>query len=149
MAGRSKKYPHAFFERGSWYHRSKCLQEDYSVSYGKVGGFKSDAEAETAYEKHIEEFNRNMKAKFIKQGENTTFRDYLIYWFQSIYSERVETTTRYIAAYVIYTFLLPSITEDIKLRLVSTEYLDDVLKHASKYCVSAGNNSRELLYIAF
>lgn len=149
MAGRSKKYPHAFFERGSWYHRTKCLQEDYSVSYGKVGGFKSDAEAEAAYEKHIEEFNQSMKAKFIKQGENTTFRDYLVYWFQSIYSERVETTTRYIAAYVIYTFLLPSITEDIKLRLVSTEYLDDVLKHASKYCVSAGNKSRELLYIAF
>ncbi len=62
MAIRSKKYPHAFFERGSWYHRTKYLQEDYSVNYGKVGGFKTDAEAEAAYEKHIEDFDRNIKA---------------------------------------------------------------------------------------
>lgn len=25
----------AFWERGSWYHRTKTLQEDYTVRYGK------------------------------------------------------------------------------------------------------------------
>lgn len=39
MDKKSKKYPHAFYERGSWYHRTKVLQEDYSVKYGKIGGF--------------------------------------------------------------------------------------------------------------
>lgn len=45
--------------------------------------------------------------------------------------------------------MIPSITEDIKFKLVSSEYLDDILKQASKYCESAGNKSREILYIAF
>lgn len=63
MAEKSKKYPHAFFERNSWYHRTKVLQEDYSVKYGKIGGFKTDKEAEDAYNKHMEEFDRTMKVR--------------------------------------------------------------------------------------
>ena len=33
--------------------------------------------------------------------------------------------------------------------MVSSEYLNELLKSASRYCESAGNKSRELLYIAF
>ena len=70
-------------------------------------------------------------------------------YFESIFSERIESTTNYVSAYVLYSFLLPSIDDNMKLRLVSVEYLNDVLKDASKYCESAGNKSRELLFIAF
>lgn len=149
MAEKSKKYPHAFFERNSWHHRTKVLQDDYSVKYGKTGGFKSDKEAEEAYKKHIEEFDRKMKVKLLPQGKDITVKDYLVYWYESIFSERIETTTAYVSAYVLYSFLLPNIDEKVKLRLVSVEYINDVLKAASKYCESAGNKSRELLFIAF
>lgn len=149
MDKKSKKCPHAFYERGSWYHRTKVLQEDYSVKYGKIGGFSSDVEAEEAYKQHIAEFEQAMEARFLVQGKDISLKEYLIYWFQSIFSERVESTTQYVSAYVLYTFIFPSIEEDIKLRMVSSEYLNELLKSASKYCESAGNKSRELLYIAF
>lgn len=149
MAEKSKKYPHAFFERNSWYHRTKVLQEDYSVKYGKIGGFATYKEAEEAYIKHIEEFDRAMKMKLLPQGKDITVKEYLVYWFESIFSERIESTTNYVSAYVLYSFLLPSIDDNMKLRLVSAEYLNGVLKDASKYCESAENKSRELLFIAF
>ena len=149
MTKHPKKSRHAFYERGSWYHRTKILREDYSIGYGKTGGFKSREEAEAAYQKHVEEFDRLMKVTLVKQGEAITLKEYLVYWFRNIFSERVESTTQYVAAYVLYTFILPSVSEDIKLRLVSAGYLDSVLASASKYCTSAGNKSRELLYIAF
>ncbi|WP_373217385.1 tyrosine-type recombinase/integrase [Ruminococcus sp. 5_1_39BFAA] len=149
MAEKSKKYPHAFFERNSWYHRTKVLQEDYSVKYGKIGGFKTDKEAEDAYNKHMEEFDRTMKVKLLPQGKDITVKEYLVYWYESIFSERIESTTGYVSAYVLYSFLLPSIDDDMKLRLINVEYINAVLKAAAKYCESAGNKSRELLFIAF
>ncbi len=85
MDKKSKKCPHAFYERGSWYHRTKILQEDYSVKYGKTGGFSSDVEAEKAYRKHMAEFEQAMEARFLVQGKDISLKDYLIYWFQSIF----------------------------------------------------------------
>ena len=149
MAEKSKKYPHAFFERNSWYHRTKVLQEDYSVKYGKIGGFKTAKEAEDAYKKHMEDFNRTMKVRLLPQGKDITLKEYLVYWYESIFSERIESTTGYVSAYVLYAFLLPSIDDDMKLRLVNVEYINAVLKTAARYCESAGNKSRELLFIAF
>lgn len=148
MAVKSKKYPHAFFERNTWYYRTKTLLEDYSIKYGKIGGFKTDEEAENAYLKHIEEFDSKMAMRFLWQNQNVTFKNFLIYWFVSIYSERIKDTTRYLSAYVLYTFLLPNIDEKIVLKFVSTDYLNRLLEHAATYCESAGNKSRELLYIA-
>ncbi|MDO4338608.1 MAG: site-specific integrase, partial [Eubacteriales bacterium] len=139
----------AFFERNSWYHRTKVLQEDYSVKYGKVGGFKTAKEAEDAYKKHMEDFNRTMKVRLLPQGKDITLKEYLVYWYESIFSERIESTTGYVSAYVLYAFLLPSIDDDMKLRLVNVEYINAVLKTAARYCESAGNKSRELLFIAF
>lgn len=149
MVIKAKKYPHAFFERNSWHHRTKILQEDYSVKYGKTGGFQSPEEAEEAYLKHVEEFDRQMQVKLLPQGKDIALKDYLLYWHESIFAERVESTTLYLSAYVLHSFLLPSIDEKMKLRLVSVEYVNGVLKEAAKYCESAGNKSRELLYAAF
>lgn len=148
MIKRSKKYPHAFYERGSWYHRTKILKDDYTVEYGKVGGFNSDKEAEDAYKHHIEEFDRKMKASLIRQNNDTTLKEYLVYWYQSIFSERIKSTTKCVAGYAIYNLLLPYIDDDISLRMVTTEYLDNLLRRASRCCDSAGNKAREVLYIA-
>lgn len=148
MVKRSKKYPNAFFERGSWYYRTKTLNEDYTVTYGKLGGFDSAEDAEKAYKLHIEEFNRKLRAKFIDHNGETLLKDYMVYWFQSIFSERVKSTTLYVCGYALYSFLLPHIEDDVKLRLVSTDYLNDLLSEAAKHCESSGNKSREVLYLA-
>ena len=148
MATKSKKYPHAFFERNSWHYRTKVLQEDYSVKYGKVGGFQTAEEAEQAYRAHMEEFARVKEMRMLSQDKEITLKSYLLYWFESIYSVRIKGTTRYLSSYVLDTFLMPNIDEKIALKFVSTDYLDRLLMQASRYCESAGNKSRELLYTA-
>lgn len=35
MVKKVKKYPHAFFERNTWNHRTKKLLPDYTIKYGK------------------------------------------------------------------------------------------------------------------
>lgn len=148
MVQKVKKYPHAFFEKKSWYHRTKELLDDYSVKYGKKGGFKSAKEAEEAYVQHIRKFEQQMNKTFLVQDKDITFRNYLIYWYESIFSERIKSMTRYLAAYVVYGFLLPNIDEKMLLKFVSTDYLNELLEKVSKYCESSGNKSREMLFIA-
>ena len=139
----------AFFERNSWYHRTKTLLPDHTVKYGKKGGFKTEQEAEESYFKLNAEFEKKVAKTIIKNKNEVSFKDYLNYWYENIYSVRVENTTQLLGAYTLYKLILPSLEQDIKLRYVTTEFLDSLLLKASKICASAGNKSRELLNIAF
>jgi integrase len=140
----------AFMEGGSWFHRVKLLQEDGTVKYSKRGGFKSQEEAEQSYLKYEETFKKECRRYQVaaQAGADMAFKDYLRYWFEEIFSVRVESTTRMVSAYVLYDLILPHMEQDIKLRYVNTEYLDALLKVVSKTCESAGNKSRELLNLA-
>ena len=148
MVKKVKKYPHAFFERNTWNHRTKKLLPDYTIKYGKKGGFETAEEAEKAYQEHIKEFDRKMNMTFLEVDKEVTLKNFLLYWYVSIFSERVQSTTRYLVSYVIYGMLLPNIDEKIKLKFVSTDYLNELLDKVAKYCKSAGFKSRETLYIA-
>lgn len=61
MGKEKKKTGVAFFERKSWYHRTKTLREDGTVKYGKIGGFATQEEAEESYWKYEEEFTKKAK----------------------------------------------------------------------------------------
>lgn len=148
MVKKVKKYPHAFFERNTWNHRTKKLLPDYTIKYGKKGGFETAEEAEKAYQEHIKEFDRKMNMTFLEVDKEVTLKNFLLYWYVSIFSERVQSTTRYLVSYVLYGMLLPNIDEKIKLKFVSTDYLNELLDKVAKYCKSAGFKSRETLYIA-
>lgn len=76
-------------------------------------------------------------------------KDYLIYWFEEVFSQRVESTTRMVGAYAIYDLILPHIEYDIKVRYVNVEYLDALLVNVAKCSKSAGNKGREMLNLAF
>lgn len=117
-----------FFENNSWYHRTKELMDDMTVKYSKKGGFQTP-----------EDYLKN---------RDVMFGDYLMYWFEHIYSLRIETTTKMIGSYTLYELLLPNMESDIKLRYITVEYLDALLERTSKICVSAGNKGRELLSLA-
>jgi len=77
------------------------------------------------------------------------FRDYLIYWYEDVYSQRIETTTRMAGAYTLYDLILPHMEQDVKLRFINVEYLDALLKLSAKATESAGNKCREFLNMAF
>ena len=146
----SKEKRVVFFEGKSWYHRTKELQDDLTTKYGKKGGFETPEEAEKSYweyEKRYQKKQRNLQIAKM-QKTDVMLGDYLEYWFENIFSPRIETTTRMVGAYTLYNLILPSMEADIKLRYVSVEYLDALLERVAKICPSAGNKGRELLNIA-
>lgn len=141
----------AFFERGSWYHRTKTLKEDGTVKYGKKGGFESEQDAVKAYKLAEKEFKQQQR-KIVMTGKNrqeVMLKDYLIYWYEDVFSQRIKNTTKMIGAYVLYDLVFPNMEQDIKLRYVSVEYMDALLEKVSHSCASAGNTCRAYLNIAF
>ena len=94
----------AFFENNSWYHRYKELQDDMTVKYSKKGGFETPEEAEESYwkyENRFKEKQREFQIAYMKNAD-IMFGDYLKYWFEHIYSIRIEATTKMIGSYVLY-----------------------------------------------
>lgn len=140
----------AFYAGNSWYHRVKILKDDGSVSYSKRGGFITAAEAEQGYLKYDKKFKKEYRNYQISHNldRNVSFGDYLQYWFEEIFSARVENTTRMVGAYTLYDLILPNVDENIKLKCVNTDYLNALLEMVSLASASAGNKSRELLNLA-
>lgn len=139
-----------FFEGSSWYHRTKELLDDMTTKYSKKGGFETPEEAEKSYweyENRYRDKQREFQVAFLKNTD-VMFADYMKYWFEHIYSLRIEATTKMIGAYTLYELLLPSLSNDVKLKYVTVEYLDALLERTAKVCVSAGNKGRELLSLA-
>ena len=140
----------SFFENNSWYHRIKVLQNDGTVKYSKKGGFATSREADRSYDKYEAEFKKAYRAYQIANKVDTEimFRDYLIYWFEDVFSQRIEATTRMVGAYVVYDLLLPQMEYDIKVKYVNVEYLDSLLASVARTSASAGNKGREILNLA-
>ena len=137
-----------FWERGSWYHRTKALREDGTTKYGKKGGFATAEEAEASYQQYEAEYTKAYRNYYASISTDFDLKEYLIFWLDQIYSPRIENTTRMVSSYVLYDLLIPNMNQSIKLRYVNAEYLDALLAKAAKVCESAGNKSRELLNIA-
>lgn len=147
---RQRKNGVAFYEGNSFYHRVKILNEDGTIQYSKRGGFLTAEEAEESFKRYEEEFKRAYRRMLSANKKvDLGLRDYLIYWFEDAYSERIENTTRLVGAYTLYDLILPQLEQDIKLRYVNTEYLDALLENIAKASDSAGNKGREFLNLAF
>lgn len=140
----------AFFYKNSWYHRKKELQDNGKTKYGRVGEFKSPDEAEESYFKYLklyEEQRRNYITPLI--DKEILLKDYLIYWFENFYSKKIESTTAMITSYSIYNLIIPNLPYEIKLRLTTSDYINDVLEKIDKLGKTTANKSREILKLAF
>lgn len=137
----------AFFYKGSWYHRTKVLRDDFSIGYSKKGGFASEKEAIESYEKMEQELEAKRKALSVKNVGNITLSDYLTYWFYQVEVPHIASSTRMVWELVLTDILLPNIT-DINFNHCTTEYYDALLEKAAGYSNSSGNKSREFLYNA-
>lgn len=140
----------SFFENNSWYHRTKTLQEDGTIKYSKKGGFATSKEADKSYDQCEAAFTKAYRAYQLAHQVNTEvmLKDYLIYWFEEVFSQRVESTTRMVGAYAIYDLIMPHLEYDIKVRYVNVDYLDTLLAEVAKASPSAGNKGREILNLA-
>ena len=99
---KTKKHSVAFFERGSWYHRTKTLDEKGNIKYGKKGGFATQQEAEENYWRCLEEFEKARLLISQNQTNNILFSDYLKLWFENEFSPKIQNTTRMVTAHVLY-----------------------------------------------
>ena len=103
-----------------------------------------------AYKLAEKEFKQQQR-KLMMEGKNrqeVMLKDYLIYWYEEVFSQRVENTTKMLGAYVLYDLVF-QIWAGYKLRYVSVEYMDALLEKLSHSCASAGNTCRTYLNIAF
>lgn len=121
-----------------------------TTKYGEKGGFETPEEAEKSYWEYEKRYQKKQRDLQIAKMQKTDVMlgDYLEYWFENIFSPRIETTTRMVGAYTLYNLILPSMEADIKLKYISVEYLDALLERVAKICPSAGNKGREFLSIA-
>ena len=139
----------AFLYRNTWNHRTKVVLENGKIKYGRQGGFKTPEEAEKSYYQMLKKFEDDMRNYIAPTiNKEIMLKDYLIYWFENVYATRVESSTKMITSYAIYKIIIPNIKYNIKLRLVTTDYLDALLEECAKSCKSAGNKSRETLFLA-
>ena len=149
-----KKVGNAFYERGSWYHRIKILNDNYTTTYSKKGGFSSPEEAEESFKKYDKEYKEQLEINHLNIDKEVYLSSYLIYWYENIFKDREpENTYALGVAYAIYNMIVPSLRDndsnsDIKLKLVNVGYLDKLLEELAKITPSAGNKCREVLSIA-
>ena len=137
----------AFFYRNSWYHRTKELLEDGTTKYGKIGGFKTPEEAEKSYYVCLEKYDEQRLKYFVpKIDKEVLLKDYLIYWYENVFSTRVESTTAMATSYAIYNLILPNLPYNIKVRLTTTDYINQLLERIDKLGKTTANKSREVLY---
>lgn len=140
----------AFYHGYSWHHRIKEIRPDGTTKYGRLGGFKTPEEAEASYYIHLEKFEQSKRKNITKiVNKDILFTDYLKYWVEEIYKQKVRSSTFMGCSHAIYKLVIPNITYDIKLKLVSEEYLDELLKRIEPASKSAASESRSYLYLAF
>lgn len=140
----------AFFENGSWYHRTKILNNDYTVKYGKKGGFKTKEEAEESFQKYDNEFKSKILGNTNDLNNQISFKEYLIYWYENIFIERIENTTQMISAYILYNIIIPNIDKDIQLRFATKDYLSSLFdKILGIYSEQTARKTQEIINIAF
>lgn len=72
----------AFFERGSWYHRTQYYDENKNIKYGKKGGYKTEEEAERGYRTHKDILIRKkgIYERVRAEDREMDFKKYLQKW---------------------------------------------------------------------
>ena len=105
---KAKKHSVAFFERSSWYHRIKILDEKGNIKYGKKGGFATRKEAEESYWCCLEEFEKARLLK-VEKPQDIALGEYLKLWFENEFSPNIQNTTRMVMAHMIYDIILPKV----------------------------------------
>ena len=139
-----------YYNGKSWCHNIKILDEEGNVKYSKRAGFRTPEEAMKSAADYEEAYKEERRKYHLKNkiDINVSIKDYLIYWFDEVYSSRVEATSRMIGQYALYYLIFPRLEKNIKLRYANVEYYNSLLKKVSDICPSAGNKGREILNIA-
>ena len=94
------------------------------------------------YNENVRKFNTTIVDKEIM------FKDYLYFWLENIYIDKAENSSIIVASYAIKNLIIPSMDYDVKLRFVTSEYLQNIFDTAAKITEYSGITARSITYIA-
>lgn len=137
-----------FYEYTSWCHRYKTVESNGKIRYLKMKGFKTEEEALESYYFYKKKFEDEQREFYATVNKDIMFKDYLIHWFEHIYSERIETTTKMVSSYIVYDLIIPNIEYDVKINLVTTDYLDEITDKCAKTTKSGGYSAKSIIFMA-
>ena len=132
----------AFFERGSWYHRTQYYDENENIKYGKKGGYETEEEAERGYAVHKETFVREkgVYERTRTEDREMDFKKYLQKWLDG--QEYLGNGTKNV-----YQYTLDKISEEmgtIPLCAINEVYLNKLIYNICQKKSSYGLKLYEL-----
>lgn len=145
----SGKNGFSFYEYTSWAHRYKVFTDDGKVVIKKKKGYKTEEESDKAYFIHEEEYKNRLKEYNELKNKDMTFKEYMLFWFEKIQCHHLKFQTEIIESYVLYNLIIPNIEYDIKLKLVTSSYLDEIIKKSFDMVDYGGYTTRSLIITAF
>ena len=134
----------AFFERGSWYDRTKSYDENFMVKYGKKGGFKTAEEAEASYYKYLSAFETQKKELQKRKDSSIYLKEYLQVWLNQ--QKDFASSTVQVYQYVL-DCVIPMMP-DIKVCAVTENYINTLIRKISEQKLSYGLKLYELFGMA-
>lgn len=138
-----------FFDNGSWNYVSKEVnRKTYQISYNTIGGFETYDLAEASYEADQKRFDKIMLEIKDATGIRFTFMSYLNYWFQEILTSYAYGSYQAGRAWVIYNLILPAVEKDLLLNMVTSTYINTILKKCAAVSKTAAVEARKTISIA-
>lgn len=138
-----------FFDNDCWNYISKEVnRKTYQISYNTVGGFDTYELAVKAYDADQARFDEIMTEIKIATGIRFTFSSYLNYWYQEILKSYAYGSYQAGKAWVIYNLILPAVEQDLLLNMVTSTFINNILKKCADVSKTAAVEARKTISIA-
>lgn len=138
-----------FFDNDCWNYISKEVnRKTYQISYNTVGGFDTYELAVKAYDADQARFDEIMTEIKIATGIRFTFSSYLNYWYQEILKSYAYGSYQAGKAWVIYNLILPAVEQDLLLNMVTSTFINNILKKCADVSKTAAVEARKRISIA-
>lgn len=140
----------ATFNGSSWQIRIKTMSDSGEVKYSAKKGFKSADEANEAKELYDREFEKAAR-RFGFAGSydaDMSVQEYFKYYLEEILNSYCSTSTVMVYRYALYKYILPNWQNDIPLKLLGSDELNQLLDLVNGNTSSIANKVREFMNLA-
>lgn len=138
-----------YFDGESWCYVIKEVdKKTFQINIIEKNGFLSPLLAAQAMEKDIEQFQKDMTYVKKATGMEYTFGEYLEYWYKNILQSYAAGNYQQICGWVIFKVIIPSIEKDVLIHMVTTSYINELLKRIAPMSKTAAPQARKLIKLA-
>lgn len=138
-----------FFDNDCWNYISKEVnRKTYQISYNTVGGFDTYELAAKAYDADQTRFDEIMTEIKSATGIRFTFSSYLNYWYQEILKSYAYGSYQAGRAWVIYNLIFPAVEQDLLLNMVTSTFINNILRKCADVSKTAAVEARKTISIA-